>query len=73
MKVEVKENKKAEEKPFPKLMKYSDCESIILVFKIENGFAEGVLVNEPKNIRFSKTWVSDYLYDFNGTVTLSND
>jgi len=69
MKVEVKEIKKVEEKPFPKLMVSGDC--IVYMIKARCGVA---LSNDKYVVLgYDEEWIMSKFTDFNDSITLSND
>lgn len=75
MKVEVNEKKTEKEIEFPCLMKYNDSPNVILLVTETNGIhATGIVINsENRSGHYSKTWTTDDLVPFNGTITLSNN
>lgn len=76
MKIEIKENKKISNKPFPKLM-IGSLRSIILASRLENGQIVGTVIKNNDNIYplgyYSENWNKSEFKDFEDEITLSND
>lgn len=75
MKVEISEPKKAEKRPFPKLM-IGKYRQIVFMASGNDNYGYGFIVNhkEQNKIGFESTkFILEEFEDFEGSITLSND
>lgn len=78
MKVKVNKAKLNDKKTFPKLMQTEEQKSIILIYDFFQGsdrHCSGTVIKSQnyKVGSYHTDWVIDFLKDFEGSITLSND